>query len=136
MRSEKPEERALVEKVGIIWPNQADRGTHINISGGGLLQNAPNRDAAVKFLEYLASDSAQTLFANGNNEWPIVKGAKLNNPGARIVGSIQNRFRCRWRTSANPKPPLSASPTKSAGNRSAYRADLISGAMTGAVAVR
>ena len=45
MRSEKPEERALVEKVGIIWPNQADRGTHINISGGGLLQNAPNRDA-------------------------------------------------------------------------------------------
>ena len=56
MRSEKPEERALVEKVGIIWPNQADRGTHINISGGGLLQSAPNRDAGVKFLEYLASD--------------------------------------------------------------------------------
>ncbi len=117
MRSDKPEERALVEKVGIIWPNQADRGAHINISGGGMLQQAPNRDAAVKFLEYLASDAAQTLFANGNNEWPIVKGAKLDNPAARIVGKIQNRSVAAGQTSANPKRRLSASRTKSAGNR-------------------
>ncbi len=89
MRSDKPEERALVEKVGIIWPNQADRGTHINISGGGMLQQAPNRDAAVKFLEYLASDAAQTLFANGNNEWPIVKDAKLDNPALESLGKFK-----------------------------------------------
>jgi iron(III) transport system substrate-binding protein len=89
MRSEKPEERALVEKVGIIWPNQADRGTHINISGGGLLQNAPNRDAGIKFLEYLSSDAAQTLFAKGNNEWPIVKGAKLDNPALESLGQFK-----------------------------------------------
>jgi iron(III) transport system substrate-binding protein len=89
MRSQKPEERALVEKVGIIWPNQADRGTHINISGGGLLAQAPNRDAGVKFLEYLASDAAQTLFAKGNNEWPIVKGAKLENPALESLGEFK-----------------------------------------------
>ena len=89
MRSQKPEERALVEKVGIIWPNQADRGTHINISGGGLLAQAPNRDAGVKFLEYLASDSAQTLFANGNNEWPIVQGAKLDNSALESLGKFK-----------------------------------------------
>jgi iron(III) transport system substrate-binding protein len=89
MRSEKPEERALIEKVGIIFPNQADRGTHINISGGGLLQSAPNRDAGVKFLEYLSSDAAQTLFANGNNEWPIVKGAKLDNPALESFGQFK-----------------------------------------------
>ena len=89
MRSEKAEDRALVEKVGLIWPNQADRGTHVNISSAGLLQNAPNRDAGIKFLEYLVSDSAQTLFANGNNEWPIVKGAKLDNPALESLGNFK-----------------------------------------------
>ncbi|HXV49102.1 MAG TPA: Fe(3+) ABC transporter substrate-binding protein [Candidatus Binatia bacterium] len=89
MRSEKPEDRALIEKVGLIWPNQGDRGTHINISGGGMLRQAPNRDAAAKFLEYLASDKAQTLFANGNNEWPIVKGVKLANPALESLGQFK-----------------------------------------------
>ncbi len=89
MRSAKPEHRALVEKVHIIWPNQNDRGTHVNISGGGILKNAPHRDAAVKFLEYLASDAAQALFADGNNEWPTVKGVKLDSPQPESFG----RFR-------------------------------------------
>jgi iron(III) transport system substrate-binding protein len=89
MRSQKPEDKALIEKVGLIWPNQADRGTHINISGGGLLRHAPNREAGVKFLEYLASDKAQTLFANGNNEWPIVNGVKLDNPALESLGKFK-----------------------------------------------
>lgn len=89
MRSEKAEDKALVQKVGLIWPNQRDRGTHINISGGGVLRTAPNRDAGVKFLEYLASDSAQTLFAKGNNEWPIVKGVKLDNPALESLGEFK-----------------------------------------------
>ncbi|MGH7795872.1 MAG: Fe(3+) ABC transporter substrate-binding protein [Candidatus Binatia bacterium] len=89
MRSEKPEDRALVEKVGLVWPNQGDRGTHVNISGGGMLQHAPHRDAAVKFLEYLASDAAQTLFAKGNNEWPTVKGVKLANPELESFGQVK-----------------------------------------------
>jgi iron(III) transport system substrate-binding protein len=89
MRSDKPEDRALVEKVKLVWPNQADRGTHVNISGGGMLQHAPNRDAAVKFLEYLASDAAQTYFANGNNEWPTVPGVKLANPQLEVFGKFK-----------------------------------------------
>jgi iron(III) transport system substrate-binding protein len=94
MRSTKPEDRALVEKVHIVWPNQNDRGAHVNISGGGVLKNAPHRDAAVKFLEYLASDQAQAYFANGNNEWPTVKGVKLANPQLESFG--------RFRTDALP----------------------------------
>jgi iron(III) transport system substrate-binding protein len=89
MRSDKPEDRSLVEKVKLVWPNQADRGTHVNISGGGMLRNAPNRDAAVKFLEYLASDAAQTYFANGNNEWPTVPGVKLANPQLESFGKFK-----------------------------------------------
>jgi iron(III) transport system substrate-binding protein len=89
MRSEKPEDRSLVEKVKLVWPNQGDRGTHVNISGGGMLRHAPHRDAAVKFLEYLASDAAQTYFANGNNEWPIVPGVKLANPELQSFGKLK-----------------------------------------------
>ncbi len=89
MRSTKPEDRALVEKVHIVWPNQNDRGAHVNISGGGILKNAPHRDAAVKFLEYLASDQAQAYFANGNNEWPTVKGVKLANPELESFGQFR-----------------------------------------------
>jgi iron(III) transport system substrate-binding protein len=89
LRSEKPADKSLVEKVKLVWPNQADRGTHVNISGGGMLQNAPHRDAAVKFLEYLASDSAQTLFAKGNNEWPTVPGVKLANPELESFGKFK-----------------------------------------------
>ena len=98
MRSTKPEDRALVEKVQIVWPNQNDRGAHVNISGGGILKNAPNRDAAAKFLEYLASDTAQAYFADGNNEWPIVKGVKLANPQLETFG--------RFRTDALPLADL------------------------------
>ncbi len=89
MRSQKPEDRAVVQKVGLVWPNHADRGTHVNISGGGMLQHASHRDAAVKFLEYLASDKAQTLFAEGNNEWPTVKGVKLANPELESFGEFK-----------------------------------------------
>jgi iron(III) transport system substrate-binding protein len=78
LRSAKPEERAVAEKVGVVFPNQADRGTHVNISGAGVLKNAPNRDAAIRFLEYLAGDEAQRYFADGNNEYPAVSGITIN----------------------------------------------------------
>jgi iron(III) transport system substrate-binding protein len=73
----KPEEKAIADKVGIYFPNQLDRGTHVNISGAGVAAHAPNRDAAIKFLEYLASRDAQRLFAEGNNEFPVIKDALL-----------------------------------------------------------
>jgi iron(III) transport system substrate-binding protein len=71
--SQNPAERALYERIGVIFPNQADRGTHVNVSGAGVVRTAPNREAAVAFLEYLASDTAQRLFANGNFEYPVVQ---------------------------------------------------------------
>ena len=79
-RSQKPDERQVAEKLGIVFPNQKTWGTHVNISGAGVLKHAPHRDAAVQFLEYLASDEAQRYFADGNNEWPVVESVKLDNP--------------------------------------------------------
>ena len=68
----------VFDKVGIFYPNQEDRGTHVNISGAGLLKNSPNKENAIAFLEYLASPEAQEFFALGNNEYPVVEGTPLN----------------------------------------------------------
>lgn len=89
LRSTKPEDKEAMSKVGLVWPNQKTSGTHMNISGGGVAKNAPNRDAAVKFLEYLASDEAQTYFANGNNEWPVVASAVVKNPALESLGKFK-----------------------------------------------
>ena len=89
MRSTKPEDRAVMEKVGVVTPNQQSWGTHVNIAGGAVAKYAKNREAAVKFLEYLASDSAQNYFANGNNEWPVVAGPKVSNPALESLGSFK-----------------------------------------------
>ncbi len=88
LRSEKPEDKKAMEKIGIVWPNQKTTGAHINISGGGMLKTAPHKDAAVKFLEYLASDEAQRYFANGNNEWPVT-GVRVDNPALESLGKFK-----------------------------------------------
>jgi iron(III) transport system substrate-binding protein len=90
IRSDKPEDKAVVEKVELVFPNQSDIGTHVNISGAGVAKHSKNREAAVKFLEYLASDSAQAYFADGNNEWPVVASVKLNNPALRVMGDFKS----------------------------------------------
>ncbi|MBI4190620.1 MAG: extracellular solute-binding protein, partial [Betaproteobacteria bacterium] len=89
LRSDKAEDKKLTETVGIIWPNQNNRGTHVNISGGGMLKYAPHKEAAVKFLEYLVSDEAQLYFADGNNEWPVVTSVASNNPALKILGKFK-----------------------------------------------
>lgn len=95
MRSDKPEDRALIDKVGVVFPNQraGEGGAHVNISGAGVLKNAPHRDAAVKFLEYLAGDSAQEYFANGNNEWPAVANLQVANPALAKLGAFSYDMR-------------------------------------------
>jgi len=92
MRSNKPEDRAVIERVGVVFPNQATWGTHVNIAGGAVARHAPNREAAVKFLEYLAGDDAQAYFANGNNEYAAVSGLKLNNPALDAMGSFKSEL--------------------------------------------
>jgi iron(III) transport system substrate-binding protein len=88
-RSQKPDEREVAQKIGLVMPNQASWGTHVNISGAGVLKNAPHREAAVKFLEYLASDEAQRYFADGNNEWPVVASVKVDNPVLNALGDFK-----------------------------------------------
>jgi iron(III) transport system substrate-binding protein len=63
--------------IGWVFPNQNDIGAHMNISGGGVAANAPNRENAIAFLEYLASDQAQEYFSAGNDEYPAVPGVGL-----------------------------------------------------------
>ena len=89
LKSTKPDEQEIVSKVGFVWPNQASYGTHVNVAGGAMLKNAPNKEAAVKFLEYLAGDEAQGYFANGNNEWPVVKTAVAKNPELNSLGKFK-----------------------------------------------
>jgi iron(III) transport system substrate-binding protein len=86
MRSAKPEDKAVVDAIGIVFPNQASWGTHLNIAGGAVAAHSKNTANAVKFLEYLASKEAQDYFANGNNEWPVAKGVALSNPTLQAMG--------------------------------------------------
>ncbi|MEM7466556.1 MAG: Fe(3+) ABC transporter substrate-binding protein [Pseudomonadota bacterium] len=72
LATDEPKSRTMFDSLGILFPNQDGRGTHVNISGAGVTKHAPNRENAIKFLEYLSSDFAQALFAEGNNEYPVV----------------------------------------------------------------
>jgi iron(III) transport system substrate-binding protein len=85
LRSNNPDDKALMERVGVVFPNQGTWGTHLNIAGGAVAKNAKNPANAVKFLEYLASAEAQNYFANGNNEWPVARGVKVSNPALNAM---------------------------------------------------
>jgi iron(III) transport system substrate-binding protein len=85
MRSAAAEDKAAVDKVGVVFPNQQSWGTHVNIAGAAVAKNAKNPANAVKFMEYLASPEAQNYFANGNNEWPVVANVKLSNPALQAM---------------------------------------------------
>ena len=85
VRSDKAEDKAVMDKVGVVFPNQASYGTHLNIAGGAVAKNSKNPANAQKFLEYLASADAQNYFANGNNEWPTAKGVKVSNPALQSI---------------------------------------------------
>ena len=87
--SRKQNDRDVADKVGVVFPNQTSFGTHINISGGGVLRHALHRKNAIRFLEYLASPEAQAHFANGNNEWPAVPGVKLDNQALAKLGAFK-----------------------------------------------
>jgi len=89
VRSEKADERQVAQTLGVVMPNQATWGTHVNISGAGVAKHAPNRQAAIRFLEYLASDEAQRYFADGNNEWPVVSSVKVDNPVLKLIGEFK-----------------------------------------------
>jgi len=89
MTSDKSADQDVVKAMGVVFPNQDDRGTHVNISGAGVLKHAPNKENAVKFLEYLASDKAQQYFAVGNYEYPVVETVKP----AEVVADLGHDFK-------------------------------------------
>ncbi|WP_319782374.1 Fe(3+) ABC transporter substrate-binding protein [Oceanisphaera sp. IT1-181] len=88
------EQRETAEAVYINFPNQADRGTHVNISAVALAKHAKNKDAAIKLMEFLASDEAQHLYASANHEYPVKEGVE---PSALVKG---------WGDFAADKRPL------------------------------
>lgn len=89
IRSDKPEDKAVMQRVAIVFPNQQSFGTHVNIAGAAVARHSKHNDDAVKFLEYLASDDAQRYFADGNNEWPAVDTVKIDNPALRQLGRFK-----------------------------------------------
>jgi iron(III) transport system substrate-binding protein len=76
--SSDPADRQVAEKVGIFFPNQNDRGTHVNISGAGVTKAAKNKENAIKLLEFLISPEAQENFAHANFEYPVNTAVQLS----------------------------------------------------------
>jgi iron(III) transport system substrate-binding protein len=89
MRSTQPADREIVAKTAVVFPDQGGYGTHVNISGAGVLKSAPHKENALKFLEYLASNDAQRYFADGNNEWPVVPSVKVANAALDAFGQFK-----------------------------------------------
>ena len=73
-----------IDMIGWVFPSQDAEGAHMNLSGAGVAANAPNKDNAVKFLEYLASEQAQVYFSAGNDEFPAVAGVPLSPSVAKL----------------------------------------------------
>ncbi len=86
LKSSKPEDKAVMDKVRVVFPNQAGAGTHVNIAGAAVAKHAKHPKAAVQFMEYLASPFAQDYFANGNNEFPAANGLTIDNPALKAMG--------------------------------------------------
>jgi iron(III) transport system substrate-binding protein len=84
------QEKALFDRIGVIFPNQApgDRGAHVNVSGAGVVRSSANKAGALRFIEYLSSQRAQELFANGNFEYPVVAGVAPH-PALTALGSFR-----------------------------------------------
>jgi iron(III) transport system substrate-binding protein len=86
VKSSKPDEKEVMEKVKVVFPNQRTNGTHVNIAGAAVAKHAKNKDNAIVFLEFLASPYAQDYFANGNNEFAATKGVKIENAALKAIG--------------------------------------------------
>src|SRR5690606_866180 len=69
--SSNPEEVQVTQSIGLFFPNQETTGTHINVSGAGVAKYAPNKENAIKFIEFLVSEEAQSVFALSNYEYPV-----------------------------------------------------------------
>jgi len=87
--SKKPEDRKVVSKLGVFWPNQENRGAHINVSGMAITKHAKNQTEATQLLEFMVSESAQAYYAEINHEYPVVKGVSPS-PTIKSLGEFQS----------------------------------------------
>lgn len=78
VNSDKEKDRKVAASLGLFWPNQQGRGAHVNVSGAGVAKYSQHREAAEKLLEFLVGDASQTWYAEVNNEYPVVEGAKTS----------------------------------------------------------
>lgn len=76
LNSDEAADREVADKVGVFFPNQAGRGTHVNVSGAGVTAYSPNRDNAIRLLEFLTDVKAQSVFAEANLEYPVNPGVE------------------------------------------------------------
>jgi iron(III) transport system substrate-binding protein len=81
-------EQAAAKALTLIFPDQDGIGTHVNVSGGGVMVSAPHRAVAVKFLEFMASDEAQKIISDNNYEFPAVVGTKVI-PELQALGTFK-----------------------------------------------
>lgn len=78
VNSSKAEDRAVADSLGVFWPNQADRGAHVNVSGAAITKHGKHAAAAERLLEFLLSADSQSWYAEVNNEYPVVEGARIS----------------------------------------------------------
>lgn len=78
LNSEQAEDRAAAEKIAILWPNQGERGVHVNVSGAGVTRHAKNFDNAKKLLEFMVSEQTQAWYAEANFEYPVRPGTAMS----------------------------------------------------------
>lgn len=88
-RSADSTERAVAERTGLFFPDQAGFGTHVNIAGAGVAAHAPNRANAIRFLEYLLTPEVQAIFARENDEFPVSADARYDHPGLAALGTFR-----------------------------------------------
>jgi len=93
---------AIFDRIGVFFPNQEGRGTHVNVSGGGVINTAPNREGAIRFLEYLVSPPAQAIFAQSNSEYPVVPNVPLDPVIARFGDFKEDQVNVSQLGSNNP----------------------------------
>lgn len=78
LNSSDPAQREAAAKISVFWPNQADRGSHVNVSGAGVTRHARNRNNAVRLLEFMTTEESQRWYADANLEYPVRTGITLN----------------------------------------------------------
>ena len=93
MRSARPEDRAVMERVRLLHPNQATSGTHMNVAGGAVARHTRQPEMAQQFMEFLATPFAQRTFADANNEYPAARGVTIDNPALRALGGETGAFK-------------------------------------------